>query len=423
MKHTFFGVLLLALALSPAAATDTQAKPDPKYEEIFVQIWTTINDNFFDPNFLGVDWKAVRTQYGAKVAAVRDDAKFAELMNEMVRRLPVTHLGVRPPEKGVKLGIAVKTVDIGSKKVVASVDAQSDAYRQGIRPGDIVLTDEKAARGGWGTKAEISLQDCGGHLRSLSVRREPMRWPPPRPSIRWRVLRPTPEKELGYIQILDFEDDKRDDFAPLVDKAMGELSETDGLIIDIRDNPGGNLSLLRLVSYVTPKPQFAVALLSRPFLQKMGHAPDVLSPEAMAKLPRVTAAYTTKAIVDAMKENGGGAAFYTEEIPTQYKGKIVVLMNGGSSSAAEGFAGIMKGHPNTILVGRKTAGVMAGAENFDMPYGWTLRFPTHSSWRPDGRSWRDESIPPDVEVPLTRQDVCNDVDNDFAKAFDLLTNE
>jgi carboxyl-terminal processing protease len=415
MTRQGFALILLALSIPLTA----QSGPKTNYSDLFQRIWQTVNDDFYDPNFLGISWTAVRKQYEPKAAAVSNDAEFATLMNQMLHEIPVTHLAVRMPEKEGQSGIAVTTVEIAGKQLIASVANPSDAERRGLLPGDLLRTSWGNVRGDWGTLADIDLEDCNGHARTVSVLREPPGLPG-RPSIRWRVIRPNPQRKIGYMQVVDFEDDVKDDFAPLVDKAMDELKETDGLIIDVRNNPGGNLSALRLVSYFTPTPRFAVALLSRTFLQHFGNAPDQMDPETIAKLPRITGAYSTPAIIDAMKRNGGGAAFYTEDVTPQYRGKIILLINEKTASAAEGFAGIMRGYPNTTLVGRTTMGAMVGAEDFTMPGGWILRFPTHASWRADGRYWRDEPVVPDVQVPLTRQDLCNSWDGDLAKALDLL---
>jgi len=80
------------------------------------------------------------------------------------------------------------------------------------------------------------------------------------------VFKPNPTLKIGYMHIQHFEDD----VAPGVDQAMTELADTSALIIDVRNNSGGNASYIRLASYLTAKPHFVLALLSRPlFLQPL----------------------------------------------------------------------------------------------------------------------------------------------------------
>ena len=108
----------------------------------------------------------------------------------------------------------------------------------------------------------------------------------------------------------------------------------------------------------------ATALLSREFLTRVGGAPQHID---VSKLPRVLGAYTTRTIIEAMKKNDGGAAFYTDDVGNRlYRGKVVLLINKETGSAAEGFAWGMKAAKAAIVVGRRTAGAVLGSERFDL---------------------------------------------------------
>jgi len=65
-----------------------------KYLECFETVWQTVNDRFFDPTFGGLDWKEVRARYKLQIAAARSDEAFYTLVNEMVFKLGVSHIGV-----------------------------------------------------------------------------------------------------------------------------------------------------------------------------------------------------------------------------------------------------------------------------------------------------------------------------------------
>lgn len=408
-------LVILAVAFLPCAHASGEAKP--RYDELFERIWATVNKRFYDPSFVGVDWNAVRIRYESRVKLVHDDSEFSSLMRQMLHELPVSHLGLHPPETEAKVGLAVTTADVAGKRLITSVDVPSDAERQGLQPGDVIVTPKEMVDGAWGTRAQVRVDRCNGKATTVLVRREPQGWPYYMPSLRWREIRSTPKMKIGYIQIVHF----GDDFAPLADKAMEDLLNTEGLIIDVRNNVGGSAAFLRLVSYFTSKPQFAFALLSRPFLEKLGKAPEYMPPESVEKLPRVSGAYTTTAILDGMKSNGGGAAFYTEGLGAKsYRGKITVLINEQTGSAAEAFAEVMKSVPGTLLVGRKTSGAVLGAEPFALAGGWSLTVPTHAGWTPDGHLWRDKPVMPSIDVPLSRRDLCAAFDADMAKALDLL---
>jgi carboxyl-terminal processing protease len=409
MKQHFLVALVLLSLVRPCAAQETRKS---NYSELFEAVWQTINDNFYDPTFGGVDWKAVRQKYQPEVAKVSDDNSFVTLAYRMMRELHVSHLELVPRQLA-QSGIAIRSRRIEGKSIITTVAIASDAQKQGLRLGDQLNTPPNELIGQIGTPATVRVQGCDGRERTLQVRRENPWWPPEHPSLRWRSVEQSTGRRIGYIKIPRFDDDA----APLIDVAMTALKGTSGLIIDLRDDSGGNLSFLRLVSYLIPGPRMTVALLSRPFLERLGSAPELVD---VSKVAHVSGAYTTAAIIEAMKGNNGGAAFYTEDVGDRfYHGRVVVLINSGTGSASEGFAAVMKGQKSVTLVGHTTLGALLGGERFDLPGGWVLTVPTHASWGPDGKRYIDQAVTPDIEVTWTRQYLCEGRDPDIAKALDL----
>ena len=289
--------------------------------------------------------------------------------------------------------------------------------RQGLHDGDIILSSPDSLYGPWGTSAQMQVETCNGKQKTLDVRREVYGWSFERPSVRWQILRPWPTVKIGYMRIQHFEDD----FAPIVDQAMGELNDTSAIIIDRRNNTRGNASYIRLSRYLTPEPHMAFALLSRPHLNQFGRASEKMDEKMIYHLPKVTGAYTSKRIIDAFRKNGGGAAFYTEDLGSHaYHGKFVVLVNQETASAAEGFVANLKGKANVTIIGQPTAGAVVGAERFPIPGVWTVIGPTHASWLPEGTIYRDERSVPDILIPLSRKNLCHGKDAVLSKGLELL---
>src|SRR5262249_4283712 len=63
----------------------------------FVAAWTAIEEKHFDPRMNGVDWQAVRASVAPKVDAAHDDAEFLAALQEMIRSLGESHIGIGPP--------------------------------------------------------------------------------------------------------------------------------------------------------------------------------------------------------------------------------------------------------------------------------------------------------------------------------------
>jgi carboxyl-terminal processing protease len=382
-----------------------------RYSAAFEAVWSAIDQNFYDPSFLGINWADVGTRYRTQLPNIDDDGAFKELVDQMLRELPTSHLHFRVSlvsgrtTPATKIGILTHQID--GEDIIIDVDPNSDAGLHSIRPGDVLLTKEDLLRGPWGSPAEVEVKHCNQEIEKLSVDREPYGWPYERPSVQWRIVERSAKTKFGYLRITHLEDD----VAPLIDEAMKELAGTTGIIVDLRNNTGGNASYVRLMSYFAPKQRLAFILLSRPFLNRFGRAPEKLDGVTLSQIPKVTGAYTTAAIIDAFRKNGGGAAFYTEEVGKNlYTGKVILLVNQETASAAESFVWNIKGWPSVTVIGQATAGAIVGAEDFSIPGGWTLTLPTHAAWGSDGSLYRDQKSVPDLLVPESRKSLCRGED-------------
>ncbi|MGD9562908.1 MAG: S41 family peptidase [Pyrinomonadaceae bacterium] len=397
--------------VSGLAVTGQAVSTKPAYTEIFQAAWSRVNENFFDPGFVGVDWKAVGERYRKQAEGVRNDREFLALMQKMLKELPVSHLQIGMPRESGLTGIGVRTWPIGGRQIVVFVPPGSDAQAKGVRLGDELLDPAKEV-GRLGGFANVRVKGCDGKVRSLEVRRE-SHSQPERPSIRWRTFSTTKGQRIGYLRAIRFDDDA----APLIDAAMAELKDAATLIIDVRDNTGGNMSFVRLSSYFSEGEHLVAALVSRPYLDSRGTTPTQID---VNNLPKATRTYTTEKVLSALGSNGGAVAVYSEDLgKDRYRGKVVVLINEETGSAAEGFAWHMKKRTDATLIGRKTAGALLGAEYFTLPGGWRLGVPTHSGWGPDGKPVIDQPVKPRIETKWTLTDVCSGTDPDIAKALSL----
>ncbi|MBU6297585.1 MAG: hypothetical protein KJS68_05010 [Alphaproteobacteria bacterium] len=400
-------------------ATAESAPPSPlRYTKLFDALWSTVDDHFYDPWFRGVNWQAVGARYRRKLDGVTNDRRFEALATRMLDELGTSHLYVEPPSSsnaaGVGIGVRFRT--IGSQILVSALDPLSNARVTGLRPGDRLLSPQSALYGEPGTTAMLKVQSCAGEFRTLDVKREGAFWPPQHPGFEWHEVALSPHRKVGYIKIDRFDDGA----AELADRAMAELKDTSALIIDVRDNSGGNLSATRLASYfISGPPRVELALFSRAYLKMLGHP---VTAADVAAAPKVTGAYTDKAIFAAVAAHHGGAVFMTEDMgDKRYAKPVVVLIGEDTGSAAEGFAWVMRDFTKATLVGRKTAGALLSAETFDLPDDWKVTVPVQGVWGPDGTDFRDRAASPNVTVNWTRDDLCSGRDPDIAEALRLLS--
>lgn len=401
-------VLALAALFTATAASAEDGASD--YRRLFETLWSTVNARYYDPGFRGTDWRAIGARYRARAGAVRDDDGFAALAREMLGHIRSSHLGiVRPAGSSGATGIGARTEPIDGADVYAEVVPLSDAWRQGLRPGERLLTPD-AVRGPLGSRANLRVEGCDGREREVSVRRERAFWPPEHPGFRWRQIRTGPDTRIGYMRIDRFDDGA----AELADRAMDELGDSRALIIDLRGNSGGNASALRLASYFAPGAEPGFALLARPYLAALGRAPTAAD---IAAVPRIDRAYTTEAIMAAVSSHDGGAAFWTEAVAQPFRRPVFLLIGPETGSAAEGFAWYMRLRTPARLIGRTTAGALLSAETIEIGQGWSVTVPIHGSWGPDGHDYIDRPVPPHITVSWTRADLCTGRDPDLERAM------
>lgn len=406
-----------AVLISLLASTSFGAQTTAGYAQLYESLWSTVDEHFYDPHFKGVDWAEARERYAERAEAIENDEQFAALAGEMLAEIGSSHLHIRPPERNVRtVGIAAHITTIDGDTIVSDVAQLSDAHRRGLHPGDRLLSLPSALRGKLGSVASVKIERCDGEKRELRIRREQAGWPPEGPGFRWSQIRVRPDVSIGYLNIGRFDDGA----AELADRAMAQLMESQALIIDLRNNSGGNVSSLRLASYFGNGAEPVVALFARPYLEALGRP---VREADIAAAPRIDAAYTTAAVFEAMSANGGGAVFWTEENPRKYERPVYVLVGEDTGSAAEGFAWYMRERTHAMLIGRVTAGELLSSETFEIGEGWSVVVPVHGLWGADGTDYGDRAVPPDGDVAWTRDDLCTGRDPDLETALSLAIEE
>ncbi len=277
------------------------------------------------------------------------------------------------------LGIEVGMED-GFVKVVSPID-DTPAQRAGMKSGDLIIRlDDKPVKG-------LSLNDAVKLMRGkpgttihLTVIREgadkPLKIDIVRAiikvnSVKNRML----EEGFGYVRISQFQTKTTQDLNKAIKKLKEESNGSiKGLVLDLRNNPGGVLS--------------AAVGVSDTFLNE-GMIVYTDGREADSKL-RYTASKG-----DAID----GAP-------------IVILVNGGSASASEIVAGAMQDHKRGIIMGTKTFGKGSVQTIQDLSSGGAVKLTTARYFTPSGRSIQAEGIEPDIIaelVELAKKDDDSDI--------------
>ncbi len=262
------------------------------------------------------------------------------------------------------LGIEVGMED-GFVRVVSPID-DTPAERAGIQAGDLIIRlDDTPVKGLSLNDAVKLMRGKPGSIISLTVIREgedqPLSIDIERAvikvtSVRSRML----DDDFGYLRISNFQTKTTADMLKAIKKLKTENDGLNGLVLDLRNNPGGVLSGAVGVS-------------------------DAFLNDGMI-------VYTDGRESDSQLRYDATTGDILDGAP------LVVLVNGGSASASEIVAGAMQDHERAIIMGTKTFGKGSVQTIQDLPGGGAVKLTTSRYFTPNGRSIQALGIEPDIDT-------------------------
>src|SRR2546421_11594950 len=123
---------LLCAIWTPASHIASAAGPETlslkDRIEVFETVWKTINDEYYDVTFNGVNWPAAREMYRSRVEAAKGDEEFYAVISEMLLDLQDLHTSFVAPDTQPS-GSGISVDELENKIVVVNVDPDSDAAR------------------------------------------------------------------------------------------------------------------------------------------------------------------------------------------------------------------------------------------------------------------------------------------------------
>jgi carboxyl-terminal processing protease len=343
-------------------------------QQVYDQAWEALKEEYFDQSMNHQQWDHWRHHYD-KLLMDNDDAYQA--IHTMVASLDDQYTRFLPPREmkeqtihidsklyGVGVHIAVKN---GKLYVVAPLPG-TPAEEAGLKSMDIILkVDEKATAALPIEEAADLIRGERGTYVSLEILRKNkqfkvklMRDEIKIKSVFDKSIKAHPE--IGYIRLNSFIGE--DTYQDMVE-TLKKMNNKKGLIVDLRGNFGGLLSNAVEISDLFLENGEIVKILDRQGLSKSYEAePSVLSDKP-----------------------------------------LVLLVDAGSASASEIFAGAMKDHHRATLVGTKTFGKGLVQKIVNLPDGSGMNITVSRYLTPNGRDIHKHGIQPDIEVHLSHKDI------------------
>lgn len=339
MRKLFYHITCIVLAMTFCTSCITEDMPANNPKGNFEALWKIIDEHYcfldYKHSEYGLDWKNIHQTYGSRIDAMMSESQLFEVLAEMLNELRDGH------------------VNLISKDRVSQYRAWYDNYPRNFSD-------------------SIQSVYLGKNFNIAS-------------GMRYQIL----ESNIGYIYVGSFEAGIGNGN---LDEVLQKLATCNALIVDVRNNGGGNLDIAERLAARFTNEEALTGYIS--YKTGKGHS-DFSEPNPIYLKPALNR--------------------------VRWQKKVAVLTNRRSYSATNSFVNMMRHAPNAIIIGDKTGGGSGLPFSSELPNGWSIRFSASPMF--DANMQHTEfGIEPDVKVDITTEDYNKSVDTIIETAINLLSN-
>jgi len=388
--------------------------------------WKEASYNFVFFDRLKVNWDSTYYSFIPKIIAAKNVYEYWKVLNDFAKILNDGHTGVfnpdyfwkdlgNPPIAWVKVKSQrfvssiderlVKDIPIGTE-VLAVNDLSFEEFTKqgnsitGVKGTGLTFTFKSAG----GLEFRRTIQRVAG--KDWSIKYYPQRAP-------WRDFESKVlSNGVTYIKVSTFESDS----IPIkFRKEIDGINRTKALILDIRDNGGGNTEFaIGVAQHLTDKP-FMIGSAWKTRIHKAANKAwaSVNGDSQWAK-------QNFNYLIGNEWETHPGETVSIPKSVKKVKVPIVILIGEKTFSAAEDFLILLDASKNIKLIGQNSAGSSGQPLFIDLPEGFRARICAKRDTYPDGRDFIGVGIRPDIYVNKSVEDYLNGVDTEINAALDFL---
>lgn len=409
-------IFLLPLILMATLPEANAQEPSNPALLAFETVIKTMKSNYFDQSYNGLEWDKLVAETRSKISAEKDSAKAYNEIKVLLKKLGHSHLEFSPPYEIKAMEENNKLKASGSPKelpfqfelyedqlLITKVDAKSDAYQAGLRPGMLVqqIADMKV-------KDLIKIYPVHAQffiplfrypeetiqLQGVNHKKEPFQLKFKLEFFKGKLLAlgniqgypgefesKILDSNIGYVRFNIFLPE------PVTNavKAIKSMKDCKGIIIDLRNNPGG------------------AGILS-----------CALAKEFCEKNYLLGTQHTTA-------DNGvAELRFPVQAQKEPIKSKVVILINGSSASTSEILAIGMQENKSAIIVGTKSPGLALPSLILNLDDGSIFQYPIADFKTPNNKSLEGLGVKPDYEVKLSPEKLAEGQDDQINKAIEII---
>lgn len=381
---------LVVVASAQAAAPEISADQKSSLLDIISQRVTRMA---FVPGADFSKWPDHLAKHKASIDSAQDNATFAVAVNEALGEFGFSHISVLTPASAearstgqqVGIGIYLEITPEGIK--IKSVLPDSPADKAGLKPGETIVevngvkpTSRSVLEGAPGTVFDMKIKALNGKTRMTKVTRAAFSTRPP---IELRWIKP----DTAYIKISSFEG------ATTTNKEAGYngsrmatlMQEVNAkakyMVLDVRNNPGGFvMSMQDCAGFFIPKDKPLGTWLTRSIVNRFVKE-------------------TGKSANDfAALSEWSPAKMFPAKKDVVFTGKLAVLVNGGTGSAAEMISASLQEQANAKVFGTKSIGMVLAAVITPLKEGWQMMIPIQDFITSKGVRLEGRGVIPDTEI-------------------------
>lgn len=422
-----------------AQNTEPSLSDADRRRQTFEIVWQTVNDNYFDPTFGGLDWNTVKSQYTPRVAKTANDEELHNLLQEMLNLLKQSHFVIIPPPtiaqsdskqepqnetnvsenldfnvvEQMTNGIGIDLRIINGNAVVTRVEPNSTAALAGLKTGFIIesIDDDKIAEiieqlnnsgvyqpviqhqishqilfeffnGAANTNAQIVYLDAEDKPHAITIKRQKLKGKlstvtPSLPAQFIEFEAKRLKSNVGYIRF-NF-------FSPLTAQkfcaTLRSMRDAPGIVIDLRGNGGGLIGAI-----------FGIGGLLE----------------------------TRRINLGTMKSRNDEMKFTVTPQHNSYTGHLVVLIDSTTASASEMLASGLQENNRATVIGEKSAGMTLPSVAMELPTGAVLQYAIADFKTPKGNLLEGRGVTPNVAVQLERRSLLEGRDLQLESAIEQI---
>jgi C-terminal processing protease CtpA/Prc len=424
IKRIFLGIqiiivtLIAGLYFSQRLTYQNSPIIGNNYEKSFTKLWQAMDEVYPYFELKGIDWNQTYEKYHPLVLDVANDQEYLLVIAHMLGELKDAHTDIIAPNLDKRLYASVG--NLGDLAIIDQIGYSAEMA--GLRSGMVVLKiagkpieelvpeidiSLNEASTPWARKIRaynqllavpedenvkliVTVMDKNGKEIEVEIKQlsAPSGWVSAfniqkTQSVSWEKK----NEDVGYIRI-DRLWNNDDDVVNEFDLALNKLMDTQGIILDLRQNGGGDSRIAERI---------AGRFLDKNFTYGYEEFRKRIYKFAWRK----SVNYSVKPMGDI------------------YQGKLVVLTDYPVMSSAEWLVGALIDSGRAISIGRVTGGSTGNPIQFALP-GGKMRYSTAAFYRPDGRLVEGQGYSPEISVNWTIEDYINGIDPDIQAALDWM---